>query len=122
NDADVAVYQDGALLPQLTDAVFEKLVKEPGRYTVRRWHVSGVRVAVFEQIGKMLGRSQVSDHIESRDLLDVIKPLMRFMRKLDDFSKQTKIFAPVTIAVRAAITDATEPDHLLFRDLPVACR
>ena len=121
NDSDVAVYEDGAFVPQLTSAVFDQIIKSPARYTVRRWHVSGVRVAVFEQLGKMLGRSPVTERIEVRDLLDVVKPLVRFVRKLNDFTKQTKALAPVTLAVRSTIIDASEPDMLLFRDLPAAC-
>ena len=121
NEADVAVYENGGFLPQLTDATFEKLVKDPARYTIRRWHVSGVRVTVFEQLAKMLGQSPITGRIEARDMLDVVKPLVRFARKLSDFTRQTKSFAPVTIAVRDAIANASEPDHLLFRDLPQAC-
>jgi hypothetical protein len=121
NDPDVAVYEEGAFVPQLTGAVFDQIITSPARYTVRRWHVTGVRVAVFEQLGKMLGRSPVIDRIEVRDLLDVVKPLMRFVRKLNDFTRQTRALAPVTLSVRAVINDASEPDMLLFRDLPVAC-
>ena len=80
-----------------------------------------MRLAVFEQLGKMLGRNPVASKVEVKDLLDVVKPLMRFVRKLNDFAKQTKAFAPITLAVRAAIIDASEPDMLLFRDLPAAC-
>jgi hypothetical protein len=121
NESDVALYEDGGFLPQLTDAVFEKLIKDPSRYTVRLWHVTGVRVTVFEQLAKMLGQSPITDRIEARDMLGVVKPLVRFVRKLNDFTRQTKTFAPVTIAVREAIANASEPDHLLFHDLPRAC-
>lgn len=121
NDSDVAVYDEGAFLPQLTGAIFDQIITSPARYTVRRWHVSGVRVAVFEQLGKMLGRSPVTDRIEVRDLLDVVKPLVRFVRKLNDFTRQTKALAPTTLAVRTTIINASEPDMLLFRDLPKAC-
>jgi hypothetical protein len=121
NESNIAVYEDGAFLPQLTAAIFDQIIKSPSRFRVRRWHVRGVRVAVFEQLGKMLGRSPVAEKIEVKDLLDVVKPLMRFVRKLNDFTKQTKAFGPITLEIRSVIRDASEPDMLLFRDLPIAC-
>ncbi len=121
NDADVAVYEGGGFITQLTDAIFEKLVKEPSRYTVRRWHVSGVRAVVFEQLGKMLGQTPISGRVEARDLLDVVKPLVRFIRDLNVFTRQTRTFAPITVAVRETIANASEPDQLLFKELPKAC-
>ncbi|HEV3455326.1 MAG TPA: hypothetical protein VHG32_02140, partial [Thermoanaerobaculia bacterium] len=121
NEADVAVYEDGAFAPQLTEALFERLIRDPARYTVRQWNVSGVRITVFEKLGLMLGRSVVASRVEPRDLLDVVKPLVRFVRTLSDFSRQTTSFSPTAVAVREAIASASEPDHLLFLDLPRAC-
>jgi hypothetical protein len=122
NESNVALYDDeGAFQPELTSAIFDQIIKAPARYKIRRWHVSGVRVAVFEQLGKMLGRTPIDLPVEAKDLLDVVKPLVRFVRKLNDFTMKTKAFAPVTIAVRSAIASASEPDTLLFHDLPIAC-
>ena len=81
NESDVAVYDEGAFVPQLTSAIFDQIITSPSRYTVRRWHVSGVRVAVFEQLGRMLGRSPITERIEVRDLLDVVKPLIALYTK-----------------------------------------
>jgi hypothetical protein len=121
NEADVALYEDAGFLPQLTDAIFARLIKEPSRYTVRRWQVSGVRVSVFEQLGKMLGKPPLEGQAHARDLLDIVKPLLRFVRKLNPFARQTKTFAPMTVAVREALANASEPDQLLFHALPHAC-
>ena len=120
NDADVAVYENGAFVPQLSDAIFEKLLKEPAQYSVRQWKVKGVRIAVLQQLGRMLGRS-VGGSVEPRDLLDVVKPLVRFVGRLNEFSRRTRSFSPIAIAVREAIAAASEPDGLLFLDLPRAC-
>ena len=121
NESDVALYEGGAFLPQLTPAIFEKLVKDPGRYAVRRWHVSGVRVGVFEHLARMLGQTPAAAAAEPRDLLDIVKPLLRFVRNLNPFALHTKMFAPLTVAVRGAIANASEPDQLLFAELPRAC-
>lgn len=120
NEADVAVYEDGGFVPQLTEALFEKFIKDPSRYAIRRWHVSGVRVTVFEQLAKMLGQTPAIEHLEARDILDVVKPLMRFVRKLNNFARNTRSFSRTTVRIREAIANASEPDALLFRDLPEA--
>ncbi|NOT01204.1 MAG: hypothetical protein HOP29_11315 [Phycisphaerales bacterium] len=120
-EADVAIYEKGAFLPQLTDPVLEKLVKSPSNYAVRRWHVDGVRAVVFEQLAEMLGHSAVAGKVGRRDLLDVVKPILRFVGRLNEFCRTTKTFSPTAVAVRHALLDATEPDQLLFSELPKAC-
>lgn len=122
HEADVAIYENGAFLPQITEPVLEQLVKSPGSYTVRRWQVDGVRSVVFVQLAEMLGQSAVAGKIGQRDLLDVVKPLLRFVRRLNEFCRATKTFSPTALAVRQALLDASEPDHLLFTELPKACR
>ncbi len=121
NESNVAIYDGGAFVPQLTSAIFDQIIKTPSRFKIRRWHVTGLRFAVFEQLAKMLGRNPAGKQAMVKDLLDVVKPLMRFVRQLNDFSRQTRAFAPATLAVRGAIADASEPDALLFHDLPIAC-
>ncbi len=121
HEADVAIYENGAFLPQITEPVLEQLVKSPASYTVRRWQVDGVRSVVFAQLAEMLGQSAVAGKIGQRDLLDVVKPLLRFVRRLNEFCRATKTFSPTALAVRHALLDASEPDHLLFTELPKAC-
>jgi len=53
--------------------------------------------------------------------LDVVKPLIRFVRRLNEFCRNTKTFSPTALAVRQSLLDASEPDQLLFTDLPRAC-
>lgn len=121
HEADVALYEGGRFVPQLDDAILERLLKSPESFAVRRWHVAGVRATVFEQLAQMLGRSAVAKVVQKRDLLDVVRPLMRFVRRLNEFSRATKSFSPVALAVREALLEATEPDQLLFTALPAAC-
>lgn len=121
HEADVALYESGRFVPQLDDAVLERLLKSPEGFAVRRWHVAGVRATVFEQLAQMLGRSPVAGVVQKRDLLDVVRPLMRFVRGLNEFSRATKTFSPIALGVRGALLDATEPDQLIFTALPKAC-
>lgn len=121
NDFDVALYEKGTFLPQLTVAAFERLMKVPDQFTVRRWHISGVRATVFRQLADMLGKSWKSPKIVKRNVLDVVRPLLRFINNLPDYTKVTDQVSEPTKRVRSALTQAREADQLLFVDLPRAC-
>lgn len=121
HEAEVALYEDGAFVPQLTVPIFERLIKEPGNYRIRRWRVTGVRSAVFLQLADMLGKQGLPDHVGRQEVLEVVKPLLRFVRKLDKYTLNTRSLQPETIAVRDALLTAREPDQLLFTVLPTAC-
>lgn len=45
-DSDVAVYEEGSFVPQLNISAFERLIKAPQTFSVRRWRVTGVRAAI----------------------------------------------------------------------------
>jgi len=120
-ESEVALYEDGAFLPQLTIESFERLMKSPESFTVRRWRVTGVRTAVFQQLASMLGAPATSGRAGRAEVLDVVKPMLRFFRKLDQYTQSTRSLSPAAIAVRLALSTATEPDQLLFADLPTAC-
>lgn len=120
-DSDVALYEDGSFVPQLTTPVFERLMKAPAHFTVRRWKITGVRATVFHQLAEMLGKSKVMGHVGKKNVLDVVRPILRFAGQLNDYVKQTARLTPQTIAIREALLAAREADQLLYSDLPKAC-
>jgi hypothetical protein len=120
-DADVAVYEDGSFLPQLSISAFERFVKAPRAFTVRRWRVTGVRAAVFHQLAEMLGRNRDLFSVGKRNVLEVVRPLLKFVAQLPDYVRQTDRLSPTARNVRDALLRAREADQLLFVDLPRAC-
>lgn len=121
HEADVALYEQGAFVPMLTVPIFERLIKSPEGFTLRRWRVTGVRSTVFHQLAQMLGKQALPVRIGRREVLDVVKPLISFVRKLDEYTLRTSSLDRTAVAVRQALLGATEPDQLLFADLPLAC-
>lgn len=119
-DAEVALYEDGTFIPQLNVPAFERLMKAPERFTLRRWRVAGVRAAVFNQLADMLGKSKVVGAVGKRNVLDVVRPLIRFAGQLNEYTKTTSRLRPEARAVRDTLLCGREPDQLLFVDLPVA--
>lgn len=120
SDADVALYEQGNFVPQLSTPVFERLMKAPSKFTLRRWKVIGVRATVFHQLADMLGKAKVVGPVGKRDLLDVVRPLLRFADKLHEYVKSTSRLRPETRAVREALLTTREADQLLYTELPKA--
>ena len=118
HDTDVALYESGAFIPELTIEVFERLLRSPERFELRRYQVTGVRREVFRQFAELFG---AAPDARNHDLVAVVRPLYRFFHKLPGFSRQTKALSATALRVREALFTAREPDLLLFEDLPVAC-
>jgi hypothetical protein len=59
--------------------------------------------------------------VGKRNLLDVVRPLLRFADKLSDYAKHTVRLRPETRAVREALLSTREADQLLYTELPNAC-
>ena len=121
NDSDVALYEGGTFVPQLAVSVFERLMKAPGEYRVRRWRISGVRETVFRLLADMLGKNWSETRITKRNVLDVVRPLLKFFSQLPEFTKATDHLSEHAKMVRSSLLQATEADQLLFTDLPRAC-
>jgi hypothetical protein len=120
SESEIALYEDGAFVPLLSIEVFERLMKTPSLFSVRRWTVTGVRAAIFGQMAGLLGSA--SEIRVGRDqVLNVVKPLLRFYRRLDQYSQTSRSLSQRAMLVRDALAAATEPDQLLFVELPKAC-
>lgn len=121
NEENVALYDNGALLPKLNAAHFERLVKSPNEFAVRRWRVDGPRAAVFREMAQLLGKAELLRTVRARDILDVVRPLYGFFRALPEYTTKTRDLSHTAIRVRDALAGASEPDQLLFHGLPQAC-
>lgn len=119
---DVGIYKDDRFIPQLGSEHFELLVKDPARFSVKHYHVAGVRAEVFRQLESIVSETaNLPAEIRNRTILGVVTPLLRFARKLPSFSKSTERISKRAQEVRRILLGAPEPDELLFRLLPMAC-
>ena len=118
HDTEVALYEGGAFIPELSIEVFERLLRSPDKFELRRYQVTGVRREVFRQFAELFGRAHDA---RGQDIVAVVRPLFRFFNKLPGFTRQTKTLSSTASRVREVLFAAREPDALLFEDLPVAC-
>jgi hypothetical protein len=114
-DTEVAFYEDGGFVPEVSIELFERLLKNPGRFHLRRYRIEGVRKEVFRQMAEVLGASAEDNR---GDLVALMRPLFRFLHRLPTYTKQTRALSAEALAVRECLFGAKEPDLLLFRDLP----
>jgi len=129
---DVSVYRDGTFIPILGAEHLELLVKDPSRFAVKYFEVSGVRSQVFQELEAVLQsrfagsatralNAQMRAGVRNVTLLAVVKPLFQFVKKLPAYTTRTKRLSFEAQAVLKTLLQAQEPDELLFTCLPQAC-
>ena len=117
-EAEIALYEEASFVADISIAVFERLIKSPEKFELKRFRIDGIRAEVFEQFTGLL--SQPRGTTGHPNLLEVVKPLIRFIAKLPRYTMLTQELSDAAISFRKTITDAREPDALLFEQLPQA--
>jgi hypothetical protein len=118
HEQDVAFYDRGSFVKQVTGQEFHRIIKAPEHFEVQYCRIAGVRTVVFEQLFKVLNPGKKPKSI---DLLDVVRPLCVFAAQLPDYAKKTNRVSKMAAQVREALLRAEEPATLLFQTLPKAC-
>lgn len=114
----IACYENGTFLSELSGAEFLRLTKKPETFEFQYCNIEGLRIVAFEQLARVLN---VSADREQPDLLDVVRPLCVIVARLCPYAQKTKQLSPGALAVRNALMDARDPLKLLFELLPSAC-
>jgi len=121
---DIAVFEEGTYQPGLTPELIERLIKAPGRYSVKYVPVSeGQRRLVLEKLAAGLGVTAGQGHPSPNRnpaLLAVTRVLLDHVRDLTGYAARTRRLSGPAAKVREAIAAARDPDDLLFRALPAA--
>ena len=118
-EAEIALYEDGSFVADISMPVFERLIRSPEKFEIKRFRMEGIRAEVFEQFTGMISKP-VSVMGKPPNLLVIVRPIMRFVDKLPRYTMLTQELSDAAIALRKAINDAREPDALLFEQLPQA--
>lgn len=120
HEQNLAFYEDGAFLRQLSGQEFLRLIKVPSSFEVQYCQIAGVRAVVFEKLRKLL--LPEGSTLRKPDILDVVRPLCQFAAQLPAFTHRTQTLSAESAAVREALLHTEEPVALLFKQLPAACR
>ncbi len=117
NQRSLALYESEVFCPLVTQEVFEILAKRPELFSVEAFDFTGIRADLFNSyLEKLIGKVP-----EESTLLDIVKPLAKFIAQLPQYTLSMKTLDSQTIAVRDAFQNTQSPMKLLFETLPQAC-
>ena len=119
---DVSLYQDDTFSPTLTPPQFELLVKDPSRFAVKYFELSGIRWQVFKEIEAVVkaGGAKRPGGARNATLLTVVRPLVQFAASLPQVTHKAKDLSEEAEKVLDALLSGREPDTLIFETLPQA--
>ena len=117
NEHEVALFENRAYTPYLTEAHVERFLRRPGDFTVQRFRIEGLRSELFKAYSTVIHGGEVPEG----SLLSVARPLLRFFNDLPEYTRSTADLSPAAKRVRDAFVLAKSPQRLLLEALPVAC-
>ena len=119
HEQDVAFYENGGFIKQLTGQELHRLSKSREPFEIQYCRIAGVRTAVFQKLFKVLNPDAKAS--KKIDLLTVVRPLCQFAAQLVPDAQTTASLSAESRAVRDALLRAEEPATLVFCTLPEAC-
>ena len=114
---EIALYENGSFIADWSMPVFERLLKAPQQFELKRFRMAGIRTDVLAQLLQLLNQPVET---EKPDLLTVVTPFMRFIAQLPKYTLGTQELSDNAKNLRSVIQNAREPDELLFKQLPDA--
>lgn len=119
NMRDLAFYENGSFLRDVSGHDFRRLIKAPANFDIQLCRISGPRDELFDALRVMLDLPQHEEH--QAKLLDIVRPLFVLASRLPEYTRKTKNLSATALAVRDVLLAAREPGPFLFHDLPRAC-
>lgn len=121
NRHNLALYENGVFVPDPGIELFERLLRIPEVFSVRRFALTEKSQEALEAVGQTIGvlfdRTDLGAGVE---VLRVVKPLVLFANGLPAYTQRTKQIAPQAMALREVLLKAKDPHELLFSALPKA--
>ena len=122
---EIALYENGSFIADWSMPVFERFLKAPQLFELKRFRMTGARSDLFSQfLGTFNQPSEIQtanlSEIKTPDLLTVVTPLMRTIAQLPKYTLTTQELSDNAKNLRKVVLNAREPDELLFKQLPEA--
>ena len=114
---EIALYENGSFIADWSTPVFERLLKAPQQFELKRFRITGIRSDLFSQFLETFNQPTKT---EKPDLLTVVTPLIRSIVQLPKYTLSTQELSDNAKTLRKVVLNAREPDELLFKQLPGA--
>ena len=120
---EVAFYENGSFVADLSMPVFERLLKAPEKFELKRFRMTDYRTdALVQYLDVLDDFLDQTSNTNTPNLLAVATPLMLFVIRLPKYTLTTQTLSEDAENLRKVVLDAREPDELLFTQLPKAFR
>jgi hypothetical protein len=123
-EQDIAVFEEGTYQPRLSEALIERMVKAPDRFAAKAMNAQGgTRKTILSDLADVLDTDipqEPRPGARNAALLTVARELLDRTRTLTPYADRHQEVSAETAAVRSTLKKATQPDTLIFKDLPVA--
>lgn len=118
---EIAVYEENVFRPFFGDAEVTLLMRRPELFSLRSYKTSGVRSEVIRTYYQVVNTElKLADRVRNKTLLSIVVPLTEFVKSLPEYTQTTRSISSNALRLRNAITNARDPQQLLFRDIPEA--
>ena len=112
---EIALYENGSFIADWSMPVFERFLKAPQLFELKRFRITGSRSDLLSQFFEVFNQSGKS---QTPDLLTVVAPLIQTIAQLPKYTLATQELSNNAKNLRKIVLDAREPDELLFTQLP----
>lgn len=119
NQDEFALFYEGVYHPDIDMASLELLSKQPQKFEIKAFDVSGIKLDLYNSYQEFLN-IETSDTINNEKLINIIKPFLVFYLSLPQYGQTTKRISKNAIVFREAIKHAKDPEKAFFEDIPAA--
>ncbi len=112
---EIALYENGSFIADWSMPVFERLLKAPQLFELKRFRMTGVRSDLLSQFFEVFDQSTET---QTPDLLTVVTLLIQTIAQLPKYTLATQELSDNAKNLRKVVLNAREPDELLFKQLP----
>jgi hypothetical protein len=112
----LALYVDGAFTPELTDAVVDEWLLDPGRIKFKHVEASKDQAKLVGALAASVSKRSNTE-VEAAPL-EVARGLVSIVVGLPEWTKRTSTISERAQQVRAMLLRANDPHKVLFADLP----
>ncbi|MFQ5750600.1 MAG: hypothetical protein ACE5HI_01265, partial [bacterium] len=116
---DFALFGENGYIPFITPEVIELIIKKPAKFQIKTFDVTGIKLDLFNKYRSLLNKNTESG-ISNQTFIETIKPFLTFYKELPEYSIKTKRLSKGALALREAITNATDPEKTFFESFPRA--
>lgn len=119
NRGNFALYNENGFVPYIDETILFFITKNPKEYTVKSFELNTLRLNLFNKYRDFL-QQENKKKLDNDSFIESIRPLLIFYRDLSEYAKNTKTISKEAIALRDAISKATDPEKTFFESFPNA--